>query len=142
MPYVVRCLYRPGGAEARLWIRDRHVRHVIERRAAVSVGGALTAADGTVTGMFLILEVETPEEVRDFLAAEPYGCAELFAAITCERLDRFVPHADPGFLERLEDQAGAWIRTQAPADPGRPSDDRHRRTIDRGRPGPCDDVED
>ena len=116
MPFVVRCLYRPGGAAARLWIRDRHVRHVIDHRSAVSVGGALTATDGTVTGMFLLLELETAAEVQAFLAAEPYMQADLFVSVTCERLERFVPHEEPDFLSRLEEQAAAWIRAASPRD--------------------------
>jgi uncharacterized protein YciI len=111
---VVRCLYRPGGAENRLPIRDVHIEYMIANRHWVEQGGALMSHDGsTVQGMFLILRHESRREVQAFLADEPYTRAGLFATLTIESFDRFVPHADPQFLEKLLVAARNWIADHA-----------------------------
>jgi uncharacterized protein YciI len=107
---VVRCLYRPGGAEDRLPIRDIHIEYIIANRARLEQGGALMSSDGTVVeGMFLILRYENRKDVEGFLANEPYTRAGLFESVTIESLDRFVPHPDPNFLEQLLVGAREWI---------------------------------
>jgi len=99
---IVRCLYREGGAEERLAIRDVHVAYMIENRRWLEQGGALRSADGAIVeGMFLMLRHETREAVERFLANEPYSRAGLFESVTIDTFDRFVPHADPHFLENL-----------------------------------------
>jgi uncharacterized protein YciI len=110
MPVVVRCLYRPGGAEARLHIRDVHIQYMIGHRRLINTGGALMADDGqTPIGMFLILESESRASVEAFMSEEPYTRAGLFESRTIELLDRFVPHEDPEFSEKLLLAAGQWI---------------------------------
>lgn len=106
---VVRCLYRPGGAEERLHIRDVHVEYMIANRRVLEQGGALVSPDGAVEGMFLILRHESRAEVEAFLAGEPYTRAGLFATTTIECFDRFVPHTDAQFLEKLLVAARDWI---------------------------------
>jgi uncharacterized protein YciI len=107
---VVRCLYRPGGAEDRLPIRDVHIEYMIANRQWLEQGGALMSADGAIVeGMFLVLRHESREQVEAFLAGEPYTHAGLFGTVTIELFDRFVPHADPDFLEKLLIAARDWI---------------------------------
>jgi uncharacterized protein YciI len=107
---IVRCLYRTGGAEDRLPIRDVHIEYMIANRRWLEQGGALMSADGaTVAGMFLVLRHESREQVEAFLAGEPYTQAGLFETVTIELFDRFVPHADPDFLEKLLIAARDWI---------------------------------
>jgi uncharacterized protein len=107
---VVRCLHRPGGAEERLYIRDVHVEYMISNRQWLEQGGALMSVDGsTVEGMFLILRHDNRDDVEAFLSNEPYNRAGLFEKTTIERFDRFVPHSDPQFLEKLLVAARGWI---------------------------------
>ena len=107
---VVRCLYRPGGAEDRLQIRDVHIEYMIANRQWLEQGGALMSADGAIVeGMFLVLRHESREQVEAFLAGEPYTHTGLFETVTIELFDRFVPHADPDFLEKLLIAARDWI---------------------------------
>jgi len=84
---VVRCLYRPGGAEERLHIRDVHVEYMIANRQWLEQGGALMSSDGmTVEGMFLILRHDSREDVETFLSNEPYNRAGVFESTTIERM--------------------------------------------------------
>jgi uncharacterized protein len=110
MLMVVRCLYRPGGAEDRLPIRDVHIEYMIANRQWLEQGGALISPDGsTVNGMFLILRHDSRKQVEQFLANEPYTRAGLFETVTIDAFDRFVPHIDPNFLEKLLTAAREWI---------------------------------
>jgi uncharacterized protein len=107
---VVRCQYRPGGAEDRLQIRDIHIEYMIANRQWLEQGGALMSSDGAVVeGMFLILRHESRKDVETFLGNEPYSRAGLFDSVTIEAFDRFVPHSDPNFLEQLLVGAREWI---------------------------------
>ncbi len=107
MYFVVRCFYRPGGAEERMSIRRTHVEHMIAHRHLIEQGGALVEAEGeSVVGMFLLLSVDSVADVHRFLDDEPYTKAGLFAQRTIEVLNRFVPHPDPDFLVKLRDAAG------------------------------------
>jgi len=107
---VVRCLYRPGGAKARLPIRDVHIEYMIANRQWLEQGGALMSAGGSVVeGMFLILRHSSRQDLEAFLANEPYTRAGLFKTVTIESFARFVPHADPAFLEGLLVAARDWI---------------------------------
>lgn len=58
---------------------------------------------GVITGH------ESRQEVEAFLAKEPYTRAGLFESVSIESFDRFVPHADPQFLEKLLVAARDWI---------------------------------
>ena len=67
---IVRCLYRPSGAEDRLPIRDVHIEYMIANRQWLEQGGALMSADGAIVeGMFLVLRHESREQVEAFLGA-------------------------------------------------------------------------
>lgn len=68
------------------------------------------ASDGLTTiGMFLILECEDRGSAEAFLADEPYTRAGLFESQTIEMLDRFVPHQDSEFLQKLLVAARRWV---------------------------------
>jgi uncharacterized protein YciI len=102
MPFIVRCHYRPGGADERLHIRDVHISYMIAHRGVIETGGAIVSDDGrSALGMFLILNVESAADVEACLALEPYTRARLFQSRTIERLDRFIPHDDPEFLHKM-----------------------------------------
>jgi hypothetical protein len=102
MPFIVRCLYHPGGADERLKIRDGHITYMIARRGVIETGGAIVSDDGaSALGMFLILNGGSLADVEGFLALEPYTRARLFESQTIERLDRFIPHDDPEFLHKM-----------------------------------------
>src|SRR5258708_39920237 len=88
---IVRCLYRPGGAEDRLPIRDVHIEYMIANRQWLEPGGALMSTDGaTVEGMFLVLRPDSRQQVEAFLAGEPYTPPGLFETASLVRFDRFV----------------------------------------------------
>lgn len=100
MAWLVTAHYGPGGAQARLAIRDRHLAYLISLGPCLLYGGALL--DGSepsrVTGMFIALDCADRAELDAVLRAEPYHAAGLFESVAIARLQQFVPHADPDFL--------------------------------------------
>ena len=109
MSVLVRCHYRPGGAQERLRIRDAHLRFMIARRSDIQAGGALLGRDGEVSGMFLLLTCESVAEAETFLEEEPYTRTGLFGSWTFEAVNRFIPSDDPRLLETMLAEAEAAI---------------------------------
>lgn len=112
MTVLVRCHYRPGGADERYRIRDVHLRFMIDRRSEIEAGGALIGQHGEVSGMFLLLACGTVPEAEAFLEGEPYTQKGLFASRTFEAALRFIPGDDSGLLETMLAEAQATIGRQ------------------------------
>jgi len=111
MYFVVRCFYRPGGAEERLSIRRMHIDYMIAHRHLIEQGGALVEADGeNVVGMFLLLNLDSVTDAHRFLDDEPYASAGLFEHRSIEILNRFIPHEDPDFLVNLRESCSLVVK--------------------------------
>jgi uncharacterized protein YciI len=99
VPYLVHCLYRPGGAQERLAIRRAHIEHMLAWLPRTVFGAAVLGADGTPQGMVVALDVADEAAAREFLAAEPYARAGLFQRADVHPLVQMTP---PHTRERLE----------------------------------------
>jgi uncharacterized protein len=124
MATALHCLYRPGGAEDRLAIRDVHLKYMIGNACLVRAGGAVVDPSGGVTGMYVLLETDDPARVEAFLEGEPYHAARLFSRVEWLRVQVFMPEPHGGFLDGLLAQSRA-VALQRRA--GRGSDDVMRR---------------
>lgn len=100
MIWLITARYRPAGADARLAIRDRHLDHLLTHAARLRYGGALLSDDDPprVTGMFIAIDAASRADAERFIEQEPYHRAGLFASVTFECLNQFVPNDDPAFL--------------------------------------------
>ncbi|HMN82657.1 MAG TPA: YciI family protein [Burkholderiaceae bacterium] len=100
MTWLITARYRPAGAEARLAIRDQHLDYLLAHTARLRYGGALLSDDEPprVTGMFIAIDAASRDDAGRFIEQEPYHRAGLFASVTLERLNQFVPNDDPRFL--------------------------------------------
>lgn len=112
MPTAIHCRYRPGGADARLSIRDIHLEYMMAHGGSILSGGALLQ-DDQVVGMYLLLGTEDGAWIDDFLADEPYTKAGLFAAVERLTLDQFIPERHPGFLDALLIESRKVARARA-----------------------------
>ena len=98
--YLIRCTYRPGGAQDRLAIRREHIEHMLEWLPRTVLGGALLDSAGKEpVGMVVALRCEA-EDVDRFIATEPYCRAGLFDAITVDPLIQMTPPYTRAVLER------------------------------------------
>ncbi|MFL9950459.1 hypothetical protein PQR68_31145 [Paraburkholderia agricolaris] len=101
MPFLIHCLYRPGGAADRLPIRRAHIHYMLDWLPVTVFGSAILSADGTqAAGMVVALDVDSETEVRRFIASEPYCSAGLFDTITVNPLVQMTPPYTRAVLER------------------------------------------
>ena len=100
MPYLVHCLYRPGGAEERLAIRRAHIEHMLEWLPRTVFGSAILGDDGKPAGMVVALDVAADAEARRFLESEPYFRGGLFDRVSLNALVQMTPPYTRDVLER------------------------------------------
>ena len=108
MPIALDCRYRPGGAQDRLPIRAIHLDYMIANQACVLAGGP-SLAGGELVGMYLLLATEDAAQADDFLAAEPYARAGLFAEVRRTLFTGYLPEPREGFLEELRRDASRGL---------------------------------
>lgn len=112
MPFLIRCLYRPGGAAARLPIRASHIEYMLSALPETVSGGALLDDHGGAIGMFVLLNTEQRKSAERFIGDEPYSAAGLFETIEITDAKIMTPEPSPGFLlaelerQRLDDASG------------------------------------
>ena len=99
MAYLVRCLYRPGGAQERLPLRADHIRHMLDWLPRTVFGAAMLDSRGVdAVGMVVALNVSSTAEASTFINAEPYARAGLFASVEITPLVQMTPPYTPEFL--------------------------------------------
>lgn len=100
MPYLIRCLYRPGGASDRLPIRADHIRHMLAWLPQTVFGAAMLDAKGEQpAGMVVALSVASHGEAQRFIDTEPYNAAGLFASVEITPLVQMTPPHTRDLLE-------------------------------------------
>lgn len=100
MAWLVRCLYRPGGASDRLAVRAEHIRHMLAWLPQTVFGAAMLDADGQhFIGMVVALAVESSDEAQRFIDTEPYCRAGLFSSVEITPLAQMTPPNGPEFLQ-------------------------------------------
>ncbi|MEX3949859.1 YciI family protein [Paraburkholderia sp. EG287B] len=101
MPFLIHCLYRPGGATERLPIRREHILYMLDWLPLTVFGSAIIGGDGEgAVGMVVVLDVESESDVQRFVAGEPYCRSGLFETITVNPLVQMTPPYTRDFLER------------------------------------------
>jgi uncharacterized protein YciI len=82
MLYVIHCVDKPNSLALRMATREAHLGYVrIQRSVTFRVGGPYLSPEGTMIGSMLIVEADKPEQVREFVAGDPYGKAGLFERV-------------------------------------------------------------
>jgi hypothetical protein len=83
--FAVLATDRPDSAALRAEVRETHRRYLRApggHRVVVRLGGpTLEEATGDMNGTLLVIEAESIEAVRAFVADDPYSRAGLFAAV-------------------------------------------------------------
>lgn len=72
---------RPGAAELRLRLRPVHKAYLAQVAPRIAFAGPLTHDDGeTMIGSLLVIDFESREHARSWLADEPFTRAGLYAS--------------------------------------------------------------
>lgn len=82
MAFMIFCLDKPNHIETRLSNRPAHVEYLIKHEDHLISAGPLLDDNGeTMIGSLLIVDFDNRKTVDEFLAADPYGKAELFQSV-------------------------------------------------------------
>ena len=102
MSYVVVALYKPGQDLIKAAYAAGHVEHFVRNLHHVLVGGQLRSDDGvTPLGGMMVLDYDKIEDVRSFLADDPYHQQGVFGSVSIQRIHVQIPEKEPGELLRL-----------------------------------------
>ncbi|GGJ83060.1 YciI family protein [Pseudomonas matsuisoli] len=73
MPYLIETFDKPGSAQLRADNRPDHLEFLRQNASQLLACGAKLDADGVATGSVYIIDVETEEEAKAFLAQDPFS---------------------------------------------------------------------
>ncbi|GCB06229.1 YciI family protein [Ralstonia sp. SET104] len=86
MAFFIETFDKPGTAELRLAVRDRHLAFLEQHRKVLLACGAKLNDDGSnAGGGVYIVDVATRAEAEQFIAQDPYTLAELFERVNITR---------------------------------------------------------
>ena len=88
MLFAVICRDKPGHLQVRLDTRSDHLRY-IEDTGIVRLAGPFIE-DGAMTGSLIVLEADSLEMARAWVAGDPYGLAGLFESVSVTEWKRVV----------------------------------------------------
>jgi uncharacterized protein YciI len=82
MLYVIHCIDKPNALDLRMATREAHFAYIrAQKSVTFQVGGPYLSPEGTMFGSMLIVDATDPEQVKDFVAGDPYGKAGLFERV-------------------------------------------------------------
>ncbi len=81
MLFAIICTDRPNSLEARLAVREAHLRYVATYADRVIQGGPLLDSNGRPCGSLLIVDVEDRAAAEGFAASDPYAAVNLFESV-------------------------------------------------------------
>jgi uncharacterized protein len=73
MPYLIETVDKPDSVQLRTDNRPVHLEFLRQNAAKLLACGAKLDADGVATGSLYIIDVETEEEAKAFLAQDPFS---------------------------------------------------------------------
>ncbi len=81
--FMVYALDKPDRETARLTARDAHRARLRDHAhpIRVMIGGPLLDDEGGMIGTMLVVEAESMDLVRRFVAQDPYVCADVYASV-------------------------------------------------------------
>jgi uncharacterized protein YciI len=77
MPYLIETFDKPNSAQLRADNRPEHLEFLRQNASKLLACGAKLNAEGAATGSVYILDAETEEEAKAFLAQDPFSKVEL-----------------------------------------------------------------
>lgn len=90
--YIITCVDKPDSLDLRLATRQAHLDYAKNWVDRMLVGGPLLSDDGqTMQGSMLILDLDDPVQIDDYLANDPYNQAGLFESVTVRRYKKMLP---------------------------------------------------
>lgn len=78
MPYTILCFDKENKPNVRKINRDEHLKYLKNFKKKLLVAGPILDKSGLPTGSIIILNLDTIQEIKDFIRNDPYYKAGLF----------------------------------------------------------------
>jgi uncharacterized protein YciI len=91
MHYVIDCKDKPDALQIRLETRAAHLAYLEHYADNLIMAGPFLCPDGNMIGSMLIISFDTPNEVREFCANDPYALAGLFESVAIRPWKQTLP---------------------------------------------------
>jgi len=99
MLFTILCTFRPGGQAETRNLRLEHYAFLREVKGAIVEGGPLLGPDGVPANMLIVVDRESEEAVKSFIADEPYTKNSLFESVSIRRWRHVIPEPSENFIE-------------------------------------------
>lgn len=98
------CHVDPAREDDRKRLRADHLAYIVAHRELILFGGPTLTDDGAPETMIIVIEAESVDEARAFIASEPYTANGVFARVDIRRWAKVLPEASVGDLQRALEQ--------------------------------------
>lgn len=99
MVYTIHCTFAPGAFANAKRLRLEHYAFLREVKHLIIEGGPLLGPDHMPTGMLMVIEAQSEQEARDFIAKEPYNASGFFESVAVRQWSHVIPESPAGFVE-------------------------------------------
>ncbi|PSB03450.1 YciI family protein [Merismopedia glauca] len=100
MRFALQCLLAENTDEKRVALRSKHLQYIEANKERIFCGGPTINLDGQPEMMLIILDVANLSGAQDFIEAEPYNQAGVFAQVVISEWRQILPESEPGALLR------------------------------------------
>ncbi len=98
MEFVLYCIDRDDGGQARQAARAPHLAYIADKQHLFVYGGPLLGDDGRPRGSLLVMNMPSRAALDDYLSGDPYFRDAVFASVTIWPSRQVVPETTPGAL--------------------------------------------
>jgi len=106
------CTFAPGAYANAKQLRLEHYAFLREVRRSIVEGGPVLGPDGVPSGMLIVLETESLELARSFIAQEPYNAHGFFESVSIRRWSHVIPEPHAGYIDEECDKERAARNAQ------------------------------
>ena len=110
MLHAILCTFKPGALAEAKAKRLEHYEFLRRKRRDIVEGGPLTGTDGLPTAMLVVIDRDSVEAARDWIAHEPYTAAGLFESVLIRQWHRVIPEPEQDYIEH---EYGKELATRA-----------------------------
>jgi uncharacterized protein YciI len=96
---AILCRFAPGAFANAKQLRLEHYAFLREVKARIVEGGPLLGPDDVPSGMLMVIETDSLQSARAFIAKEPYNAHGLFESVAIRRWSHVVPEPHAGYIE-------------------------------------------
>jgi uncharacterized protein YciI len=117
MLVTILCTFAPGAYAHARQLRLEHYAFLRELKQSIVEGGPLLGPDGVPSGMLMVLEADSLEAARAFIAREPYNAHGFFESVAILHWSHVIPEPHEGYIEteyRKETEARGYSPASLP----------------------------